>query len=116
MNLNKPVIIAYDAVSPLGTDMNVQWAKALEGQSGIGKLTRFQADDDGDEIGTACDNCPLVRNLDQLDSDGDGVADELDVCPETVIPEGVPTRRLGRNRFALVDEDAHHGRSEALPH
>ena len=44
----------------------------------------------------------LLRNG---DTDGDGVADDLDVCPDTVIPEGVPTRRLGRNRFALVDSD-----------
>ena len=46
MNLNKPVIIAYDAVSPLGTDLDNQWAKALKGKSGIGELTRFHADDD----------------------------------------------------------------------
>ena len=39
------------------------------------------------------------------DTDGDGVPDDLDVCADTVIPEGVPTRRLGRNRFALVDDD-----------
>ena len=28
-----------------------------------------------------------------------------DLCLGTVIPESVPTRRLGRNRFALVDGD-----------
>lgn len=39
------------------------------------------------------------------DTDGDGVLDALDVCPDTVIPEGVPTVRLGINRFALVDGD-----------
>jgi len=39
------------------------------------------------------------------DSDGDGVLDGDDVCPDTVIPEGVPTVRLGVNRFALVDDD-----------
>ena len=39
------------------------------------------------------------------DGDGDGVLDDLDVCPGTVIPEGVPTVRLGVNRFALVDDD-----------
>jgi len=39
------------------------------------------------------------------DSDSDGVRDDLDVCADTVIPEGVPTRRLGRNRFALEDDD-----------
>jgi predicted extracellular nuclease len=39
------------------------------------------------------------------DSDGDGIADDVDVCPSTVIPESVPTERLGVNRFALVDDD-----------
>lgn len=39
------------------------------------------------------------------DGDGDGVLDDLDVCPGTIIPEGVPTVRLGVNRFALVDGD-----------
>jgi len=39
------------------------------------------------------------------DSDGDGVFDSVDLCPDTVIPEGVPTIKLGTNRYALVDED-----------
>jgi predicted extracellular nuclease len=39
------------------------------------------------------------------DEDGDGVLDPVDVCPNTVIPEGVPTERLGTNRWALVDGD-----------
>jgi hypothetical protein len=39
------------------------------------------------------------------DDDEDGVIDELDVCPDTVIPESVPTLRLGINRFALDDDD-----------
>jgi hypothetical protein len=39
------------------------------------------------------------------DLDGDGVADALDFCPGTVIPESVPTQRLGTNRWALVDGD-----------
>lgn len=37
------------------------------------------------------------------DSDGDGVPDDVDDCPDTVIPESVPTRRLGRNRWFLDD-------------
>lgn len=41
MSSRKPVIISYDAVSPLGIDLNDQWTKALDGQSGIKKLTRF---------------------------------------------------------------------------
>jgi len=36
-----PVILGYDAVSPLGTDLAAQWQCACAGQSGIGPLTRF---------------------------------------------------------------------------
>ena len=39
------------------------------------------------------------------DSDGDGVPDDVDVCDDTIVPESVPTRRLGVNRWALVDDD-----------
>ncbi len=35
------VVIGYDAVSPLGIDLPGQWQKAVSGESGIGKLTRF---------------------------------------------------------------------------
>ncbi len=41
-----------------------------------------------------------------VDDDGDGVLNDGDVCPETVVPELIPTRVLGVNRFALVDGDA----------
>lgn len=41
----------------------------------------------------------------ERDDDGDGVGNDIDVCPNTVIPEAVPTRSLGINRFALVDDD-----------
>jgi uncharacterized repeat protein (TIGR01451 family) len=40
-----------------------------------------------------------------VDADGDGVLDGVDLCPDTVIPEGVPTKSLGKNNFALVDDD-----------
>lgn len=36
------VIVGYDAISPLGSDLKQQWQAALAGQSGIGELTRFQ--------------------------------------------------------------------------
>ncbi|MBU1568887.1 MAG: beta-ketoacyl-[acyl-carrier-protein] synthase family protein [Proteobacteria bacterium] len=35
------VIVGYDAISPLGSNLLEQWQKALEGKSGIGPLTRF---------------------------------------------------------------------------
>jgi 3-oxoacyl-[acyl-carrier-protein] synthase II len=41
MALKKNVIVGYDAVSALGTDLDAQWARATKGESGIGRLTRF---------------------------------------------------------------------------
>lgn len=49
MNSTDPrqaVILGYDAVSPLGTDLKTQWVRAAEGRSGIGPLTRFEAGPD----------------------------------------------------------------------
>ena len=46
MTAKKAVIVGYDAVSPLGTEMTTQWAKAIRGESGIGALTRFPLTDD----------------------------------------------------------------------
>lgn len=42
MSHHSAVIIGYDAVSPLGIDLEDQWQAALQGQSGIGSLTRFR--------------------------------------------------------------------------
>lgn len=39
--VKKAVILGYDAVSPLGTDMETQWERAVRGESGVGPLTRF---------------------------------------------------------------------------
>ena len=36
-----PVILGYDTVSALGTDLPGQWQRACKGESGIGPLTRF---------------------------------------------------------------------------
>ena len=41
MNFKKTVIVGYDLASPLGIDFDEQWQKLLQGESGIGKLTRF---------------------------------------------------------------------------
>lgn len=46
MQSNKAVIIGYDAVSPLGTDLDRQWSRSLSGESGIGALTRFAVSED----------------------------------------------------------------------
>ncbi len=42
MGRKDAVIVGYDAISPLGSDLQAQWQNALEGKSGIGPLTRFQ--------------------------------------------------------------------------
>jgi 3-oxoacyl-[acyl-carrier-protein] synthase II len=41
MNVRRTVIIGYDAVSPLGIDLEEQWRRAMQGESGVGCLTRF---------------------------------------------------------------------------
>jgi 3-oxoacyl-[acyl-carrier-protein] synthase II len=44
--VKKTYVLGYDAVSPLGTDMEIQWRGAVQGKSGIGPLTRFPLSDD----------------------------------------------------------------------
>ncbi len=46
MDKRDSVILSYDMVSPLGTDMGTQWDRAFRGESGVGPLTRFPLDDD----------------------------------------------------------------------
>ncbi len=41
MGQKDAVIVGYDAISPLGSDLPGQWRRALAGKSGIGPLTRF---------------------------------------------------------------------------
>jgi 3-oxoacyl-[acyl-carrier-protein] synthase II len=43
MNNQRPVILSYDAVSPLGINMESQWKRASNGESGIGILSRFSS-------------------------------------------------------------------------
>lgn len=44
--MKSPVIVGYDAISPLGIELGEQWQKAVRGESGIGPLTRFTPSDD----------------------------------------------------------------------
>lgn len=46
MKSSRPVIIAYDAISALGSNLEEQWQRALAGESGISTLTRFPLSDD----------------------------------------------------------------------
>ncbi len=46
MTMNTAVIVGFDAVSSLGVDLDEQWRKALNGESGIGPLTRFPLSED----------------------------------------------------------------------
>ena len=46
MGLKDAVIVGYDAISPLGNDLESQWQQALAGKSGIGPLTRFPLSED----------------------------------------------------------------------
>jgi 3-oxoacyl-[acyl-carrier-protein] synthase II len=45
MGQKDAVIVGYDAISPLGSDLPGQWRRALAGISGIGPLTRFPLPD-----------------------------------------------------------------------
>lgn len=42
MSDRRPVVVGYDAISPLGLDLEGQWQRALRGESGVGRLTRFE--------------------------------------------------------------------------
>jgi len=46
MQSRTAVVIGYDAVSPLGTDLGSQWDRAARGESGIGFITRFPVSED----------------------------------------------------------------------
>jgi len=78
---------------------------------------------DGDGVAHANDNCPADANAGQEDLDGDpddaggdcdadcdadGVDDGVDLCPFSApsdLDEGVPSKGLGKNRWADLDGD-----------
>ena len=77
--------------------------RGLEYGRGNADAAEILIDDDMTPLASS-DHDGLVLYL-VKDGDGDGVTDDVDVCPATVIPESVPTQRLGNDRFALVDDD-----------
>ncbi len=46
MSSRTAVVIGYDAVSPLGIPLDVQWNRLIRGESGIRSLTRFPVNED----------------------------------------------------------------------
>lgn len=46
MNERRAVIVGYDAVSPLGIDLDEQWRLAVQGKSGVVGLSRFPINED----------------------------------------------------------------------
>ena len=59
MTAKTAVIIGYDAVSPLDIELETQWRLALEGESGVGPLTRIE---------TAADfPVPIAGQVDDID-------------------------------------------------
>jgi 3-oxoacyl-[acyl-carrier-protein] synthase II len=46
MGQRTAVIVGYDAVSPLGVTLDTQWKRAVQGESGIRRLSRFPVTED----------------------------------------------------------------------
>lgn len=88
------------ALTSSALDMSL---RGLEYGRGNVDAAEYLIEDDSTPLASS-DHDGLVLFLTK-DKDGDGVFDSLDACPATSIPEGVPTNRLGTNRWALTDAD-----------
>lgn len=106
------------ALDVWGTGHDDVWFTLRSGR--LLHLGPLDVDTDNDGVLDVVDNCPTTANPDQADvdldgvgdvcdsdDDNDGVLDDDDVCAATTIPDPtIPTRRLGVNRWAMVDDDA----------
>ena len=61
--------------------------------------------DDGGPPPKAKSGSAYIFSLAPDDIDDDGVDDNDDFCPDTLIPESVPTKELTPNRWALTNND-----------
>lgn len=81
---------------------NADEADALDYNLDFGRNADIYAPD----AARASDHDAVIVGLNLVgDLDGDGVSNANDVCPNTMIPESVPTKRLLPFRYALVDGD-----------
>ncbi|AKU93270.1 hypothetical protein AKJ08_3657 [Vulgatibacter incomptus] len=71
----------------------------LDGQRA--DLIRYIPDGDGDGVPDEFDNCPTVKNPDQLDEDNDGIGDACDNCPPSRCVE------LGLDKLSCANHDQH---------
>jgi predicted extracellular nuclease len=88
------------ALTSMALDMSL---RGLEYGRGNADAAEILITDDSTPLASS-DHDGLVLFLTK-DKDDDGVFDSADACPSTVIPESVPTNRLGVNRWALSDDN-----------
>jgi hypothetical protein len=91
----------YDDLVPDNRQEGMYWNDTQGGAGGPTFSPNSDSADANANYGTF-----LVRATSAPDSDGDGVADDDDFCPDTAIPESVPTVSLKPNHWALIDGDS----------
>jgi predicted extracellular nuclease len=88
------------AITSQALDAHVRGAQHARGNADA----PFDLADDGTTALRSSDHDGTVLFL-TTDLDADSVPDNVDACADTKLPEGVPTRELNPNHYALVDGD-----------